>query len=228
MYISFVLVAVVASLASGQVQVERWPVVPKDDMIRPTLDKWCKTLQAGHDRRELIQPRFSEWLEISSDDLRTLFPSYRFAVITWDELEHPRAREKVIGRAFGLQVTLAIDAASGKGAEFFGSGNYEQFGAFLFERGVMIQGEDDAKRVWNAFCEIHQHHWRDYGIDHPDKLTWHLGINEIGEYRYYYEVSLDSANKVVSAKLHAVKRKTANGQGIASDGAERSSDAMRG
>lgn len=203
---SLLALALAASMAWGQVRTSSLPVVQQADTIRPTLDAWRKALQTRYEQGGLIQPRFSQWFEIRSDELKTLFPNYRFAVITWDEMEHPQAPRKIVGRAFGLHTTLAIDSVTGKVTEFFGYGNYEPFGAFLSERSVQFVAEGDARRVWVAFCQIHQMHWQDYGIVHPEKSIWHLGVKDIDDYRYYYEVNLDSDNKVVKGKLHAVKR----------------------
>jgi hypothetical protein len=73
---------------------------------------------------------------------------------------------------------------------------------------VRILTKADAKKVWAAFCDLHQKHWRDQEIVRVDKSTWHLGATEDSHHtRYYYEVVLDPDGKVLKGKLHAVNKK---------------------
>jgi hypothetical protein len=66
--------------------------------------------------------------------------------------------------------------------------------------------------VWDGFCDLHQKHWKDHGIEMKDQRRWHLGVITLGDFHYYYEVLLDDEGKVVSGKLHADKIKTKSEQ----------------
>jgi hypothetical protein len=98
---------------------------------------------------------------------------------------------------------LAVNAGKRTTQEFFGYGNYEEFGTLLSQQGVTIRSSEEASLVWSAFCDLHQKHWKDQEIQKIDDRTWHLGAKTIDRFHYYYRVDLDQEHKVIRGKLFA-------------------------
>ena len=177
--------------------------VDSTDPATPTLDRWQAGVVERYRKGGHTQPHFGPWLEIPSESLRRLFPDLRFITIHWNEVAIPGTTEKFASRAYGLFVILAVDSSKQTTQEFFGYGNYEEFGSLLSRHDITINSPDDATLVWNSFCDLHQKHWKDQGIERIDDRTWHLGVITIDRFHYYYRVDLDSDHKVVHGKLHA-------------------------
>ena len=177
--------------------------VDPSDSVTPTLNQWQAEVIERYRKSGHTQPQFGPWLEIPSESLRRLFPDLRFITIHWNEVAAPGTTEKFASRAGDLFVVLADKSAKQTTLEFFGYGNYEEFGSLLSQHGIAINSPDDATLVWNAFCDLHQKHWKDQGIEKIDDRTWHLGVITIDRFHYYYQVDLDSDNKITHGKLHA-------------------------
>ena len=177
--------------------------VETSDPAMPILSKWQAGVIERYRKDGQTQPDFGPWLEIPSESLRRLFPDLRFITIHWDEVSVPGAAEDLVSRAGDLFVILAVNSTKQTTQELFGCGNYEEFGSLLSERGATIKSPEDATLVWNAFCDLHQKHWKDQGITRIDDTTWHLGVITIDRFHYYYRVDLDSEHKVIRGKLHA-------------------------
>ena len=200
----FLASAVLAPTFAGPVWSDALPVVRRDDAIRPLLDAWCKARQAPYDDpRARIRLDFSDWREVASADLTALFPGHRFAHVFWDEVQLPKVRRYIPGLAVGEQVTLAVNSTTTRVIELHPYGNYEGFGQLLADGAVSIQTQDDAKKIWTAFCTLHDKEWNDQAIVRVDATTWHLGVVEIEAVRYYYSIKLADDGRVTAGKLHA-------------------------
>jgi hypothetical protein len=103
----------------------------------------------------------------------------------------------------GNAVTLICNSNGKLVREIDHYGNYEPFGEFLAANRVTIRSPEDAKLVWEAFCDLHQKHWKDQRAIKISDTVWHLGDTTIGNFHYYYQIILDADQTVVSAKLHA-------------------------
>ena len=84
--------------------------------------------------------------------IRKVFPGHRFYVVNWDECPRDKANPPA-GLAVGLYVTLAIDA-EGQVTRLVPYGNQGAFGQFLNCAGVVIRSEQEARGVWEAYCEV--------------------------------------------------------------------------
>jgi hypothetical protein len=168
----------------------------------PTLREWQRKVEADYFRSNYAKPEFASWHEIPASSLANLFPDLRFFTTSWSERPIP-GKERAAAFAWGLGVTL-ICTADGKLVRSVGHhGNYEEFGEFLAVEKIAIHSAGDAKRVWDAYCDLHQKHWKDQTAIKVSDTVWHLGKTTVSGAHYYYEVKLDSAQTVVSAKLHA-------------------------
>jgi hypothetical protein len=192
-------------LASQEPYRSRTRRVTMDDPAQDILQDWKKETKARYNKQGLIRPDFGPWSEIESKPLQKLFPSHRFFTISWNEMPIDPDKGDTVGRAFGLYVTLAVDQNSGKKSEHFGFGNYEKFGTLLKHNSISIRTQEDARLVWDAFCDLHKKHWKNQGIKRIDSATWHLGVITIDDFHYYYRVTLDAQGVVQDAKLHADK-----------------------
>ncbi len=204
---TLLVVALLLNCSWGQLKGLWWglPPVARDDPIRPVLDEWQADVAERYERDKSSRPEFSDWHAIQSDELRGLFPEYRFAVIAWSEREHPEAKSRYIARVVLVHATLAIDSTTGAARLFSPNGGREEFGQFLAEHSVRIVTEADAAKVWAAYCDVHQSCGPGETV-RVDEFTWHLGVWEKDGYRYHYEVKLDSGQLVTGGQLRAEKK----------------------
>lgn len=181
------------------------------DPVMATLGKWQHAASESYRKGGHTLAQFGPWMEIPSPSLRQLFPELRFITIYWDEAPAPgndASRDIALraSRAFGLFIILAVDQGKGTTQEFSGYGNYEEFGTLLAEQRIQIDSPAQATLVWNAFCDLHQKHWKNQTQhERIDEHTWHLSVNTIDRFKYYYQVELDAKHTVVRAKLIADK-----------------------
>jgi hypothetical protein len=191
------------SVASAQIRWGQLTKVSDSDSAAPALKEWQQSVESKYRQGGVAVPTFSSWFVLSFDSLKTLFPQHRFFAVSWSERPAPGKEKEAIGLAFGLEATLVCNAAGKTIKEVHHTGNYEAFGELLNDAKVAIRTSDDAKLVWNAFCDIHQKHWQEQPAIKIDNKTWHLGDVTIDRFHYYYRVLLDDESRVVSAKLHA-------------------------
>jgi hypothetical protein len=202
---SLITIATILSLgaASAQIRWEKLSVVADSDPAAPALKEWQQGVEAEYKKDGLIIPTFSSWFELPFDSLKTLFPDHRFFATSWSEMHAPGKEKEVMGLAAGLETTLVCDAKGKLVKEVHHTGNYEAFGELLNSEKVVIRTADDAKLVWEAFCDIHQRHWKDQPAIKIDDRKWHLGDKTIDRFHYYYEVLLDADLRVTGARLCA-------------------------
>lgn len=206
------LFAILVSIApvtnlSAQVRLDTATFVQKTDPIYPSLEEYRLQILKQYDDTKQAQPAFSNWVDVQSAAVNDLFPLLRFAAITWDERVHPEAKNKKdIGwnYAFGLQVTIGVDRSSNQiKYKFDGYGNYEPFGKLLADNQIRIRNAEDARTVWEAFCDLHFKHWKSQPAIRKSESVWHLGDVTSDRFHYYYEVNLDERQRVKAARLHA-------------------------
>ena len=156
----------------------------KPELIVQESDPYF-TILAGHqaqirnlyDEGRLKLPSFGDWIRVESKSASLLFPKLLFCSISWSEVLHPDAKLENVTRAFGLEKTVGINTDKGElEAELFCCGNYEAFGKLLVKYRIIMQSPADARRVWEAFCDIHHRHWQEYPFEKISDTTWHLGI----------------------------------------------------
>lgn len=208
LFVTFLTLAVAIPALQGQIRYDTAVRVTRSDPIYPTLEERRSQIEKRYEETKRALPVFSDWVEIQSAAAARLFPSLRFAGISWDERAHPDARDRTVNLAFGLQTTVGVERSTNKiQVELPGFGNYEAFGRLLATNRVRIHNAADAKTVWEAFCDLHFKHWQSQpAVKESDKL-WHLGDVTIDRFHYYYEVVLDDEHIVKSARLHADEAK---------------------
>jgi hypothetical protein len=201
-----VSIALVGNLRA-QIRLDTATFVQNTDPIYLSLEEYRLQILKQYDDTKQAQPAFSKWVDVPSAAVKDLFPSLRFAAITWDERAPPEAKNKKdIGwnYAFGLQVTIGVDRSSNQiKYKLDGYGNYEPFGKLLADSQVRIRDSEDARTVWVAFCDLHFKHWKSQPAIRKSEAVWHLGDVTIDRFHYYYEVNLDDRQRVKAARLHA-------------------------
>ena len=191
-----------ASVLSAQIRWEAVKPVPADDIALPALRSWQEKITEGYRKNGSAGAQFSTWAELPFPSLKKLFPELRFFAVSWSELPTPGVN-KPFSLALGMEYTLVCDANGKIVKEISHYGNYEPYGELLAAEKVSIRSSDDAKLVWEGFTDLHQKHWKDNPAVKVSDTIWHLGDKTIRDVRYYYEVVLDAAQTIVSAKLHA-------------------------
>ncbi len=196
--------AITITSSHGQIQYDTADRVTESDPIYPVLEERRSHIQKQYDETKSRLPVFSDWVLVQSSATAKLFPSLRFAGISWHERAHPDVKDRKVNLAGGFQTTVGVDTSSNKiQVELFGFGNYEAFGELLATNRVRIQDRTDAKTVWVAFCDLHFKHWQSKPAVKKSAKVWHLGDVTIDRFHYYYEVVLDDDHIVKSARLHA-------------------------
>ena len=189
-------------ITSGQTRFDELVQVPESDPVFTALKEWQVDVEAQYKKSGVVISIFSPWFELPFDSLTTLLSKHRFFTISGSEKTAP-GKEEVIGLAMNLSRTVVCDPEGKIIKTLSHWGNYEEFGELLHASNVSIRSHDDAKLVWNAFCDSHQRHWHKHQATRIDEKTWHLGDHTIDKFHYYYEVLIDRNSRVLSAKLRA-------------------------
>lgn len=201
----WLLIATLSACLSGCSGEPDLASIAADDPIRPVLHEWGKKTVnryavSNHTKPSFLRP----WTELHSKALTELFPDHRFLCISWDEKPVWKwVGDQRVSRALQLSITLAYKRDTGAWSEIPGSGNYEPYGRLLAQQKVELKTDAQAKLIWEGFCDLHQKHWRDQGIEQRSDRLWHLGVITIEGIRYYYQVDVDESGKVLSARLHS-------------------------
>lgn len=191
------------STAGAQIRWQQLTQITDSDPAAPTLKKWQQSIEADSRKHGDIVATFTPWYALPFASLRTLFPQHRFYAVSWSQHPPPGTEKNALGLALGIETTLVCDATGNLVKEVQHTGNYEAFGELLHASHVTLRTADDAKLVWNAFCDIHQKHWQELPAIKVDDKTWHLGDETRDGVHYCYEVLLDSDSRVASAKLRS-------------------------
>ncbi len=168
----------------------------------PALAKWQQDIIAKYAKTAIAEPLFASWHELPFATLKKLFPERRFFTNAWMERPVPGKEKEAIGLGGG-EYTLICDRNGKLVSEIYHYGNYDPYGSLLAANKVSIRSPEDAKLVWDAFCDLHQKHWKDQPAIQVSDTVWHLGDKTIDRFHYYYEVRLTNEHIVESARLHA-------------------------
>lgn len=175
----------------------------------PALSKWQQDVIAKYAKTDIAKPAFGSWHELPSAALKQIFPGRRFFTVGW--FEHPvPGKEKQASGLGGVEFTIACNRDGNVVSEIYHYGNYEPYGVLLAEAKRSIRSTEDAKLLWDAFCDLHQKHWKHQPAIRVSDTVWHLGDVTIDGVHYYYEVRLNEDNSVKSARLHADEVKRAD------------------
>ena len=94
-----------------------------------------------------------------------------------------------------LELTLAIGPYPDQTFRISHYGNFETYGDLLNFTEARIENEEDAKRVWQAFCEIHGKAW----MDHEEVCAWEW---RLGFYKTECEISEVGGGKITEKQIH--------------------------
>ena len=204
-----IILVVALSLSNINAQIRWQNLVPVEeaDPLAPALKKWKQSVAARYQQGGIIVPIFKSQHELPFKSLKLLFPNHRFFTISWSETPAKGKEKDAIGLALDLGVTLVCNDQGKIIKEVSHSGNYEAFGELLSSMKVAIRNNEDARIVWQGFCDLHQKHWKDQRIERKSDRVWHLGVTTIDDFHYYYQINVDESGNVVSGKLHANKIK---------------------
>lgn len=182
--------------ACGPVQTAE--VLSKDDPITAALAEEQTKIEAKYEVYKFAQPKFESWRRIRSPFAGKLFPKLEFAFITWVEVPHPQAKQRAIGLALGLGQTVAVDHETRQivWRESL-HGNYRDFAKLLVDHQITLQNVADAKRIWDAFCDIHRREWKNHELKKVSSSEWRLGINS-----YDQTTAVKQGHKVVVTRTH--------------------------
>lgn len=195
------LLAALVSLAVGQIRFEQAVEVSKDDPIYPFLAEYQATVGAAYKKNPTVRPVFSSWIRVDSPAAARLFPQLRFASVSLSEMPDPKAGKPPVGLAYRIETTLAVNLTTKRTeATLPANGNYEAFGKMLVDRGVPLRDEADANTIWEAFCELHHRHWKDYPAKKVSASEWHLGL-----FRDDQILSTTDTSKVEVTRTHYMK-----------------------
>jgi hypothetical protein len=174
-------------------------IVKNDNLHFSTLTEHQIQIEKQYDEGKLIQPTFQQWVRVKSEAASQLFPKMSFYSIAWAETPRPGAKNKQpIHLVLRLEKTIGINQGTGKiEAELYCSGNYEAFGELLIKHKAALRNPADAKKIWEAFCEIHHKHWQEYPLKKISDTEWHLGISS-----YDQIVSTTEESSTVVTQTH--------------------------
>ena len=208
-FISLFLILLHCMISGGESQSERFTpynLVTVDDsnLHLELIEDEIERLLNMYEDNDSVEPIIHPVREIQGSYAEYLFHDFRFYVILYDEAVKEDA-PYIPGLAVNLYYTLAI-GQEGVIYRFPGYGNYESFGLFLSEQRLFIRSEEDANKIWCAFCEIHLKSWAGQSIEKISDTVWHLGLYSDEHYNYYYEVILDSEGLIQTGVLQAICR----------------------
>jgi hypothetical protein len=193
---------------AGEVRLSRAYIRPDDSQLyainaNDRADAVVKELLASIEHRYASDPVCYAAVDYSKEmkgrATRQLFPDYRFFVYQWAE-KAKNPSEFVCGTVFleafcfdrNFQIT-----------KFRSVSNRREFGELLAKEKVKIDGEPNARLVWDAFCEVYRWPFKTDKIEQISDRVWHLGVVDKGLHtrgKAYYEVRLNENLTVESAK----------------------------
>ena len=179
------------------------PQVAADDKAMPALREWQKKVGDNYKKGGVVIATFTPWYEMATPSLRKLFPNLRFFAISWDERQNPAIKEPLGGMGAGLEFIVVCDKEGKYTAEMCGWGGMDDYGKLLASNKIAIRSLEDADLVWQCLCDTHRWGLRGPSVKISD-TTWHLGdsVNDQKEH-YYYKVTLDKDQIVVTGTLQA-------------------------
>jgi hypothetical protein len=139
-----------------------------------------------------ITPEFYFPLEVKSDVVTRLFPNHRFFILSWNEQPSPENKEKILGLAGNLYVIIIV--APDGSIELLNDATtaYSEFFTFVIKQKLSIRSQEDARDIWMAFCDIHQHFWHSRDLQQITATQWHLGKYRSVD-RFNYQVMYETA-----------------------------------
>jgi hypothetical protein len=183
---------------AGQIRYERATIVGEGEKLYPLLAREQGLMEGEYRQSGHATPVFEKWVHVKSPAAAKLFPDLQFFSVRWSEKAIPSNKGRPSGLAFGLERTLGIDPQKKLVVvTMYNSGYYEPFGKLLVDRKVKIRDDGDALLVWQAFCDVHHHHWMDYALRKIDDESWRLGI-----FRYDQTVASDENSQTVVTNTH--------------------------
>lgn len=206
----FIICLAVNGLASCEEVSKSWTHLGINEKQSESLNNYIKQEQKRDEHGIYLDIKEKNIVLIKTDVLDKLFKDYIFVCVPY-ELIPPKGKEKIYSIAMGLYETIAIDKNGKNTHVFFAYGNYEKFADFLRDQHIKVKSKEDAQKIWEAFCHIHQKGWEGDFIQ-TEKNKWKLArqvkdFRAISSYEeiqeeYYYLLELAEDKTVVSGGLH--------------------------
>lgn len=128
---------------------------------------------------------------------RTLFPKWDFYAFLYSNYLKKGFEEAAVHLAGRLGHTLAVEKETGAILRLDHYGNHVAYGDLLKRAGAVFGNGDDARRIWDAFCEIHCKSWIGYAAQKTAEGEWRLGI-----YSYDQTVSETGGVRTLVKRTH--------------------------
>ena len=180
-------------------------VWPAEVAKKPALRDFVRKIE-GWSNSAIIYTVDGPLFEIQSETLAAMFPKWTFHIVPYREERHPDTKE-LVSIAGGLYFVIATNER-GERVEFFGYNNHDDFGAFLASNKIRLRNNDDAKKIWTAYCHTIRHDSPTIESKKADATTWKLGWRMVMDNReYYYEVQTLEDGTIKSGSLRNVPAK---------------------
>lgn len=135
---------------------------------------------------------------INTKDTNSLFPGWKFYGFTFSMYPKNPSDKNKVHLASRLRSTLAVsDPNSAKSFQLYSYKDYEKF---LKMNKIVIRDTNDARLIWDAWCEIHRGGRKDLKIEKVSDNEWKLGI-----YEYNQTVSDVNGIKTIVKRTHYSK-----------------------
>lgn len=164
------------------------------------LRKYVKSIEAQSGNAiiyTVVRPVYG----ISSDILAALFPKTNFYIVRYQMKKHPRFKG-AIAIAGGLYNVIGVNDR-GEHAEFYGYGNYDEFGGYLASNRVRLSNAEEGRQIWAAYCHIYRKGWPRAEHRRAETTEWHLEPHIVGDREYYYEIRTNDEGTVLSGVLQS-------------------------
>ena len=171
-----------------------------DAAKRPVLKKFIASIEQSSDEA-VIHTVEGPILATSSATLTALFPGWKFYVVPFEMKKNPDYQGNV-SIASGLYSVLGVGKV-GKRAEFFGYGNYDEFGQFLADNRIRIRAARDAERITTAYYHIYRRGRPKIKPRKSGPNAWHLSPHVVRDREYYYDIATAEDGTVVSGILRS-------------------------
>lgn len=173
------------------------PVSPNDPSMA-ALSTWRENIVGRYKSDGAVVPEFRSWFEIPFVAPKKLFQNLRFFTTDWSERFEPgKTTLAASGPGSGIEYTVVCDI-DGKFVTDMFHGSGDHVSNLLIANKVGIRSAEDARLIWDAYCDIHQFHWKDRSLKKISDNTWRFYDDTIGDYHCYYDAVLDENGVITS------------------------------
>jgi len=236
------LIGLSGALAYGMLLILCLPAVI-EPQPRPGLAPSLLPVGADDPNRKLVDAEIARIVDAGADNpvgnsleaagkldelaVRTLFPQWDFYVFKYSNYLKKGYEEAAVHLAGGLGHTLAVDRETGAILQLNHFGNHEAYGDLLKRAGAVLRNSEDARKIWDAFCDIHRKSWKGYAAQRISENEWRLGlysydqtVSEVDGVRtivkrtHYFQVLTETESGAVSSWKSVVETSDRRSEGV--------------